>query len=328
MMKTEKPDLVLAIDGQGFNMPFIKKAKKLGFKTAYFISPQEWQWGSDKGGKKVVKTTDLILSIFTKEHNFYKRLGGNTVFVGHPIYDIVKPKMSKKEFDAHFHIQKNQKILSVFPGSRKQEITHIAPTLLKAAKLVQSHMGQGIRIFVSVLSDTYFERLKAICDEINLKDVIFYTGYSVDLIKHTDLSLATSGTVTLEHGVLKSPYIALYKLSWLSFMVLRVVFAKSFYNRLRFISLPNLLLSEMIFPEFIQDRAKPAEIYCEAIKLLTDKKRQKEIQSQLFHLQKQIGKAGCIARVGEELLKLMHYQPISLKVVAKPGKEYKTLSQA
>ena len=38
----EKPDLVILIDSQGFNMPLAKFCKKVGIKTVYYIAPQEW----------------------------------------------------------------------------------------------------------------------------------------------------------------------------------------------------------------------------------------------------------------------------------------------
>ncbi len=48
-----QPDLVIAVDNQGFNMPIIKFAKKMGLKTAYYIAPQEWHWGTEKAEEKL-----------------------------------------------------------------------------------------------------------------------------------------------------------------------------------------------------------------------------------------------------------------------------------
>src|SRR3990167_10491934 len=40
LLKTEKPDLLILIDFPEFNLRIAKKAKKLGIKILYYISPQ------------------------------------------------------------------------------------------------------------------------------------------------------------------------------------------------------------------------------------------------------------------------------------------------
>ena len=39
-----KPDVVVFIDYPGFNIPMAQFAKKHGFKTIFYISPQVWAW--------------------------------------------------------------------------------------------------------------------------------------------------------------------------------------------------------------------------------------------------------------------------------------------
>lgn len=90
LLLREKPDLVLLIDSQGFNMPFAKFCKKAGFKTVYYIAPQEWLWGTPRGIKRVADTVDLIVAIFQKEYEAYRAAGANVVYFGHPLVDIVK----------------------------------------------------------------------------------------------------------------------------------------------------------------------------------------------------------------------------------------------
>ncbi|MDD5383035.1 MAG: lipid-A-disaccharide synthase, partial [Candidatus Margulisbacteria bacterium] len=90
LMKREKPDLLLLVDSQGINMPLAKAAKRLGIKTVYYIAPQEWLWGTERGVRNVIEKSDLIIAIFEKEFDVYKKAGGNVVYFGHPLIDIVK----------------------------------------------------------------------------------------------------------------------------------------------------------------------------------------------------------------------------------------------
>ena len=124
----QKPDIVIAIDSQGFNLPLFKFCKKIGIKTCYFIAPQEWQWGTEKGGKKVCELCDKILCVFQKENHFYKKLGGNTKFIGHPLATHYKNQLSENK------LTKKGKIISLFPGSRDQEVYRLSPLFFEVAK--------------------------------------------------------------------------------------------------------------------------------------------------------------------------------------------------
>ena len=72
IFKKTPPDVLVLIDNQGLNVFLASMAKKYGVKTVYYIPPQEWLWGSKKGGKKIAAAVDKIISIFQNEHDFYK----------------------------------------------------------------------------------------------------------------------------------------------------------------------------------------------------------------------------------------------------------------
>ncbi len=70
------PDALVLIDGQGFHMPLLKRLGKVMFPRIYYISPHEWQWGTVRGGRNVIRHTEKILAIFKEEAEFYRGLGG------------------------------------------------------------------------------------------------------------------------------------------------------------------------------------------------------------------------------------------------------------
>ena len=131
LLLKEKPDLVLLIDSQGFNMPFAKFCKKVGIKTVYYIAPQEWLWGSPRGVKKVAETLDLIIAIFEKEYEIYKNTGARVVYFGHPLVDMVQAKMTKENARQVFFGDEicPSPVIAICPGSRRQEIRGLLPIL-------------------------------------------------------------------------------------------------------------------------------------------------------------------------------------------------------
>ncbi|MFA4966899.1 MAG: lipid-A-disaccharide synthase, partial [Candidatus Margulisiibacteriota bacterium] len=123
LMRKERPNLLILIDSQGFNLPLAKEARKLGIRTVYYIAPQDWLWGTPAGVKKVAATAGLIVAIFEKEYDSYKKAGANVIYFGHPLIDIVKTDVAKK--------QRSAPLVAICPGSRPQEIKGLLSILVK-----------------------------------------------------------------------------------------------------------------------------------------------------------------------------------------------------
>lgn len=299
----DKPDLVIAIDNQGYNMVFLSAVKKLKIPALYYISPQEWQWGTDKGGKAVIRITDKILAIFREEAEFYNRLGGNAVYIGNPILDIARPEMNKDNFKKLYKISEKKKILAVFPGSRMQEIRHSFPVLLASAVNISKSVA-GIEIIISVTKPYFLKKIKKLVEKYDESNITLYSGNNYDLISNSDLSLTKSGTITLEHAVLGTPFIAGYRLGKISYMVIKKVMEKK-WHKVSFISLPNIYLRRMAYPEFIQDDFNTANVTYEAVRILTDEKRRIELKVASDEVRKLLGGAGVVKRAAAEVLSML-----------------------
>jgi len=298
----DKPDLVIAIDNQGFNMVFLAAVKKLKIPAVYYISPQEWQWGTDKGGKAVTGITDKILAIFREEAEFYNRLGGNAVYIGNPILDIARPEINKDNFKKLYKIGDKKKILAVFPGSRMQEIRHSFPVLLASAVNISKSVSD-IEIIISVTKPYFLKKIKRLVKKYNT-GMTLYSGNNYDLISNSDLSLTKSGTITLEHAVLGTPFIAGYRLGKISYMVIKKIMEKK-WHKISFISLPNIYLGRMAYPEFIQDDFNTGNVTYEAVRILTDEKRRSELKAASGEVRKLLGEPGVVKRAAAEILSML-----------------------
>jgi len=299
----EKIDCVIAVDMQGFNVRLLKEAKKLGCKTIYYILPQEWQWGTKKGGKKVVDITDHLVAIFPPEAEFYKALDGDVIFEGHPLIDFVKSTLTKSVFYHKHLINPDSKILAVFPGSRQQEMKYVLPNILNAAVQTLEKLD-GYRIVISVAAPHVKAAVENEVGKYPDNDIIIDEGNSYDLIQHSSLSIVSSGTVTLEHAIMHKPCLVAYKLSPLSYKIAMLLVGKRWKENMdSLISLPNLILKKKIIPEFIQADCTPDKIAEKAIELLQDKQLYRDMKEKLQRIDVLLGDGKVLDKIAEKLVK-------------------------
>jgi lipid-A-disaccharide synthase len=299
LISAEKPDAFIPIDSQGFHMMILKRIHHLKIPTFYYISPQEWQWGTEKAGLDVLKYVTKVLAIFPQEESFYKKLGGAVHYVGHPILDIAKSTISKASFYSSLNIDNSKQIIGIFPGSRHQEISRVAPVLIAAAKQIVEK-DPGLIPVLSIVDKKYEAPLKKILEKVGLKSVKIVTDKSYDLIKHSTFSLITSGTIALEHAIMGTPCIAAYKFSWPTYIVAKVFF-RDRLKRLPYMTLPNLLMNEEIIPEFLQSKATPNSI-ARSAELLLKSSVQESMQAQFSKLREKLGNSGACNRAAAEII--------------------------
>lgn len=224
------PDLVLLVDYPGFNLEIAKFTNSFNIKTFYYISPKIWAWKENRINK-IKRYVDQMFVVFPFEVDYYKKRGVNAKYLGNPVFDFI----SNNSFNL---INRNKPIISLLPGSRKQEIDKILPIMLEATKDFLDYCF--IVSASSSFSSKYYSDLVAGFDV----EIIFDNQYSI--LKSSIASLVTSGTSTLEAALLNIPQIVCYKTSALSFIL-----AKSFV-KIKFISLVNILLDKKSIVELIQ----------------------------------------------------------------------------
>ncbi len=301
-LSVEKPDGVVVIDYQGFHMLLLKAVKKLGIKSVYYIAPQEWQWGTEKGGQDVVSVVDKILAIFPKEAEFYTRLGGHVRFVGHPILDLAVNEMSRETFCRAYGLNPDRRIIAVFPGSRSQELIHTAPILLEGAKALKT-LYPDIQIVVSVASQMCKQRILDRVAQFGLEGAAIVEGKSYALMAHSDFSFCTSGTVTLEHAVLGTPCIVGYRFSAVSYAFLTTFFRKKIAH-ISYMSLPNIVANDLILPEFLQDQLTVEALVRQATLWLENVSQYRQTKEKLRHMTTLLGERGVVKRAAVEIVKL------------------------
>ena len=251
-----QPDAIILVDYAGFNLKIAKYAKKEGFKVLFYISPKVWAW-NQKRALKIKQRVDHMFAILPFEVDFYKGFGWEDVtYVGSPVAEAVENHQVNNNFLAEHSLDSNEKIIAVLPGSRKQELDHILPTIEQAiSDNPQLHFC--IAAVKSLPSELY--------DSVNNLDnttLIFDETY--DLLAHASAAIVTSGTATLETALWKVPQVVVYKANWFSYNVAKALV------KVEFISLVNLIMDKEVIKELIQKDCTASNISNELVMLVED----------------------------------------------------------
>ena len=294
VMDERKPDCLITVDYPGFNMKLAKLAHDKGIPVVSYIAPSAWAWHKSRA-KKVAKIVDKVACIFPFEYDVYKEAGAPVEFVGHPLVDIVKPKMSQAEAMAFAGKEEGKKLILLMPGSRLMEIEKMLPTLLEAAKLIKKQlpevsfvMPRAGTIPISLLE----EKIKASDLEVKITE-----GNNYDLFSVADLALATSGTVTLEAALCGLGSVIVYKTNPVTYFIAKLVV------NIPHIGLPNIVAAKSVLPELIQNDFTPAKVALEALALL-ESERNAKMKEDLAYVKERLGKPGAVGRVAELVLKI------------------------
>ncbi len=292
VMDERRPDCLVVIDYPGFNMKIAAMAKKKGIPVISYISPSAWAWRRGRA-KDVAKIVTKVAAIFPFEYDVYKEAGADTVFVGHPLLDIVKPSMEKAEAEKWAGKVPGRKLILLMPGSRAQEIEKMLPDLLSAAKILKEKlnadfaMPRAATIPFAVLQ----EKITAAGIPVKVTE-----GHNYDLFSVADLAIATSGTVTLEAALCGLGSVIIYRTSPVSAFIARRVLD------IPDIGLPNIVAGRHILPELLQEDLTPENMAAEAMKLL-EPERNKLMHEDLAFVRERLGKPGAVHRVAELVLK-------------------------
>ena len=294
VMDERKPDCLITVDYPGFNMKLAKLAHDKGIPVVSYIAPSAWAWHKSRA-KKVAKIVDKVACIFPFEYDVYKEAGAPVEFVGHPLVDIVKPKMTKEEAMAFAGKEEGKKLILLMPGSRLMEIEKMLPTLLEAAKLIKKQlpevsfvMPRAGTIPVNLLK----EKIQASGLEVKITE-----GNNYDLFSVADLALATSGTVTLEAALCGLGSVIVYKTNPVTYFIAKLVV------NIPHIGLPNIVAAKSVLPELIQNDFTPAKVAQEALALLESECNAK-MKEDLAYVKERLGKPGAVGRVAELVLKI------------------------
>lgn len=284
-----KPDAVILIDYPGFNLRMAKRLFRQGYRIYYYIAPQIWAWHTSRV-KQIRRYIRRVYPVLPFEPAFYAKHGVEATFLGHPLLDA----MARYHFSDprnEMPEQNDKPLITLMPGSRKQEIEKIFPLMLAATRHFPEY-----RFAVAAtrhLDDRLYARWMKDYSHIPL---VYDRAY--DLLSVSAAALVKSGTSTLETALLGIPEVVCYKTSGLSYRIARLLVM----NRIRFISLVNLIMDREVVKELLQGDLTEANIVSELDKILKNPKIRKKQLSDYEVLREKLGREGASVRVAGSIM--------------------------
>jgi lipid-A-disaccharide synthase len=299
-LEANRPDLLILIDYPGFNLRLAERAKKLGIRTVYYISPQVWAWGKGRV-EQIGKLTEKILVILDFEENIYSDAGVSVEYVGHPLIDHIERTGLDEGFMEKW-AKPEGLTLGLLPGSRPQEVIRHLAIMLRTGELLWQQLPE-LRLVVACPNERIAKLAGRIverwCDGRDLARVEVVSEKTYEVVSLSTCCLVASGTATLETAYFLKPMAVIYKTSLASWLLARLLV------KVKHIALVNILARKKVVPEFVQFDARPRRIAAEVVSLLQDDQRRVDLQTALVEVKDKLGVPGASARAARAVIDLL-----------------------
>lgn len=272
-----QPSLLILIDYQGLNLRLAKFAKSHGIRTLFYVSPQIWASRYHRI-EKIRRHVDHMAVLYQFEKDLYDKENIPATFVGHPLQQQAIPSRTREENFKYFQLDPKKRVITLLPGSRPSELKRLLPVLLATkAKLQSKHNDLQFTLLKS--SNFELDTIQQLCPD----DITIISDDRYNLFSITDTAIATSGTVTLELGLMQVPMVVIYKVSALTAYLVKHII------KTNYICLCNILLNQMVVKELLQNDATPEQIVDEAETILMDNQYRNTMISRLGKIKENMG---------------------------------------
>lgn len=299
--EARRPDVAVLVDFPEFNLKLARSLSRRGIKVVYYISPQLWAWRKYRI-RTIRKYVDLVLAILPFEKDWYTRQGIEHVeYVGSPLAREIHPDRAGDEFCSQHVLDPTRPIVALLPGSRSKEIQKILPVMLNSVSLMAKRDAR--MQFVIALAE---ERHRAAVEKIlsgaakragELPQISIVVGETYDALNAADAAAVTSGTATLETGVIGTPMAIVYKTSAINYKLLRPLIDVEHFG------LINLIAGERVAAELIQGDLTPETLSAELFRLL-EPETNAEVRTALAAAAEKLGHGGASKRAAEAILRI------------------------
>ncbi len=290
--ESEKPDVAVLVDFPDFNLRLAKHLKKNGIKIVYYISPQLWAWRKYRIST-IKKYVDLMLTILPFEKDWYREHGvAHVEYVGSPLAREVHADRSKDEFCRDHELDPSKLIIALLPGSRRKEIAHILPIMLDVTRNERFYATQFV---LALATEKHVEYVK---ENFETDRLIVVNGETYDALNASDTAAVTSGTATLEAGIIGTPMVIVYKTSAVNYKLLEPLIDVPHYG------LINLIAGKRLVTELIQGDLTVQTLADELMRLL-QRDVNAAMRDELKIAADKLGHGGASKRAAEAILKLL-----------------------
>ena len=247
----ERPDALILIDYPSFNLKIAQFCRQHlpATKIIYYIPPKVWAWKTHRV-HRIARLSDAVLGIFPFEPAFYAQYGYHCTYVGNPTMAALRNCAAASSTSG---------AIALLPGSRRSEIAHCLPTMLRAAqKVAQTYQASIVVTAAPGIEDEFY---RAFMD----KDCVL-TRDTYEVLQTARAAVVNSGTATLETAIIGCPQTAVYHIAcskWLGWL-------KPFIFKIPHFTLVNIIPGKEVIRELIAYDFSERKIVEELTRLMTD----------------------------------------------------------
>ena len=286
-IQKNKLDKIILIDYPGLNLRLCQKIKKYtNCQIFYYISPQIWAW-KEKRIDTIKKYVDHMIVIFEFEKNWYSERDVKAKFFGHPFLDIWD-KNNTQHFIQKYNIDINKPIMTLFPGSRNQELKKHLNLLIKASINIKKQLPD-MQILLGLHPNIN-------TPNINEADIIVIHDEPLKALEIATFAVVSSGTATLQAAIMNTPSIVIYKMNaWSWYLTKNLV-------QVKFASMANIIADKLVFPELLQKQLTSESISELGMKLIRDTEYRGTMINQMKKINQIIGEPGASKQIATFIL--------------------------
>ncbi|RMG18224.1 MAG: lipid-A-disaccharide synthase, partial [Deltaproteobacteria bacterium] len=183
-------------------------------------------------------------------------------------------------------------VLALLPGSRRMEIRRCLAPMLEAARLVRAARPE-VELILPVAETLDRRWVQGQIAPSGLP-VRLVAGRALEVLTACDAAVVVSGTATLEAALARRPMVVVYRVSWLTWLLARLLV------RTPYVSLVNLLAGRALVPELLQGAMEPRAIAAHLNALLPGGEARERVLRGLDEVRRRLGGPGTAERVAEE----------------------------
>jgi lipid-A-disaccharide synthase len=240
-----------------------------------------------------------MLLILPFEKRIYEEQHIPATYVGHPLADLMPVAVNQLQTRELLNISQKDTVVSMLPGSRQREVTVMAEIFIRTALILTEQHPKLVLLVPFITRETrgIFENEIWRLNAQNLNWRLMF-GHAHEAMTASDAILLASGTAALEAMLAKRPVVVAYKISPLTYRMVKRKFL------LPYVSLPNIISGRFIVPEFLQEEATPENLSLALNNYLIDKKLSTDLSNvfEEYHLTLQCNGA---ERAAEAITKLI-----------------------
>lgn len=232
----ERPSLALLVDYPGFNLRLARLLCRTGIPVVYYVAPQTWAWKEGRM-KELRRHVSTLIVVFPFEETYFRRHGVAVRYFGNPHANRIRHSNAQSligpsEVDT-------RPVIAYLPGSRRHEVERHLPLVIDVANRLgpsfRHVVARARNIDVSLLSEC-----------LQASDVTIADG-SDEALRIAHVAVVKAGTSTLDATMYGVPFVTIYRTSWPSYLVSRMLI------RIPWVAMPNILMHRRIVPELIQN---------------------------------------------------------------------------